>query len=121
MRAGSPRIARSSAIRSWQVENGLSLDLRQVELAHQPRARRVGIGGGSDERNDGVERVERLEVALENVRALLRLAQLVLRPPGDDLALVLEVVPDQLEQRERLRDTVDERDRVVAEGRLQRG
>jgi len=54
------------------------------------------------------------------VRALLRLTQLVLRAPGDDLALVVEVVADQLEQRQRLRDAVDERDRVVAERRLQR-
>ena len=54
------------------------------------------------------------------MRALLGLTQLVLRAAGDDLALVLEVVTDQLEQRQRLRDAVDERDRVVAERRLQR-
>ena len=54
------------------------------------------------------------------MRPLLGLAQLVLRAPGDDLALVVEIVPDELEQRERPRHAVDERDRVVAERRLER-
>ena len=82
-------------------------------------ARRVGVVGGTDQRDDLVEVVERDEIALEHVRAIDRLAELVLRAPGDDLALVVEVVPDELEQRERPRDPVDERDGVVAERRLQ--
>jgi hypothetical protein len=45
--------------------------------------------------------VERLEIALEDVRPLLVLTELVLRAARDDLALVVEVVPDQLEQRPR--------------------
>src|SRR6185436_10440741 len=59
-------------------------------------------------------------VALEDVRARLGLAQLVLRAAGDDLALELEVVADELKKRERAWDAVDQRDGVVAEGRLQR-
>ena len=54
------------------------------------------------------------------MRALLCLPQLVLRAARDDLALILEVMTDQLEQRERLRHAVDERDRVVTERRLER-
>jgi hypothetical protein len=54
------------------------------------------------------------------VGARLRLPQLVLRPPGDDFALELEVVAKQVAERERLRDAVNERDGVVAERRLQR-
>ena len=50
-----------------------------------------------------------------------RLSQLVLRAAGHDLALEVQVVADELEQRERPRHAVDEGDRVVAEGRLQRG
>ena len=83
-------------------------------------ARVVGVGGGADERDDRVDVVERDEVALEDVRAALRLAQLVLRAADDDLALEVEVVRDELEQRQRLRHAVDERDGVVAERRLQR-
>ena len=72
------------------------------------------------ERDHRVEVVERLQVPLEDVRAALALAQLVLRPARDDLALEVEEVRDQLEQRERARDAVDERDGVDAERRLQR-
>jgi hypothetical protein len=62
--------------------------------------------------------VEGLEIPLEDMRLLLVLAELVLRAARDDFALVVEVVPDQLEERQRLGDAVDERDRVVAERRL---
>jgi hypothetical protein len=67
-----------------------------------------------------VEVVECDQVALEHMRPLLRLAQLVLRPAHDDRPLELEVVADELEERQRLRHAVDEGDRVVAERRLER-
>ena len=54
------------------------------------------------------------------MRAGFGLAQVVLQPARDDLPLVLEVVVEQVAQAERLRHAVDERDRVVAERRLQR-
>src|SRR2546430_1404346 len=54
-------------------------------------------------------------------RAAFRLAQLILRAARHDLTLEVEVVRDKLEQRERARYSVDERDRVVAERCLQRG
>jgi hypothetical protein len=104
-----------------EVEDRLRLDLGEVEGAHEPLARRIGIGGGANQRNNLVQPVERLEVALEDVRSLLGLAKLVLRPARDDIALVVEVVPDQLEQRQRPGSAVDERDGVVTERRLQRG
>ena len=103
-----------------EVEDRLRLDLGELELLHQALARRVGVGGGADQRDHRVEVVERDQVALEDVRARLGLAQLVLQPAGDDLALEVEVVAEQVAQRERPRHAVDERDRVVAEGRLQR-
>ena len=43
----------------------------------------------------------------------LRLAQLMLRPASDDLALEVEVVADALEQRQRPRHAVGEGDRVL--------
>ena len=54
------------------------------------------------------------------MRSPLGLAQLELRAAGDDLALEGQVVRDELEQRERARDAVDEGDRVVAERALER-
>ena len=141
IRAGSPRIARSSPICSWrsayssstrlrsspvsareaEVEDRLRLDLGELETRScSCDARLVGVGGGADQRDHLVEVVERDQVAGEDVRALLGLAELVLRAADDDLALVVEVVADELEQRQRPRDAVDERDGVVAERRLER-
>ena len=88
--------------REPQVEDRLRLDLAEREALLQLCARVVGVGGGADERDDRVDVVERDEVALEHVRAALGLVQLVLRPADDDLALEVEVVRDELEQRQRL-------------------
>ena len=103
-----------------EVEDRLRLLLRELEARHQRGARLVGVVRGADQRDHLVEVVERDQVALQDVGALLGLPQLVLRPPRDDLALVVEVVPDELEERERAWHPVDERDGVVAERRLQR-
>jgi len=103
-----------------RVDDRLRLDLGEGEARLELRPRFVRVGGGADERDDRVDVVERDDVALEDVRAALGLVQLVLRAADDDLALEVEVVPDELEQRERLRHAVDERDGVVAECRLQR-
>jgi hypothetical protein len=103
-----------------QLEDRERLDLRQLEPLHQARLRGLGVRGASDERDHGVEVVERDQIALQDVSALLLLAQLVLCAPGDDLALEVEVVRQQLEQRQRPRDAVDESDGVHAERRLQR-
>src|SRR5262245_11002783 len=103
-----------------EVEDRLRLDLGQLELFHQARARGVRVGCFPDERDHRVEVVERDQVALEDVRARLGLAQLVLRPAGDDFALEVEVMAEQVAEGERARNAVDERHRVVAERRLQR-
>ena len=104
-----------------EVEDRLGLNLREAEALDQRRPRRIGVVRRADHRDHLVEVVERDEVPLEDVRPLERLAQLVLRAAHDDLALIVEVVPHELEERQRPRDALDERDRVVAEGRLQRG
>ncbi len=103
-----------------QVEDRLRLQLAELEALHEPVAGLVGVVGRTDQLDDLVEVVERDEVALEDVRARERLAQLELRAAGDDLALEVEVVADELEERQRPRHAVDERDGVVAERRLQR-
>src|SRR4029077_14431269 len=66
-----------------------------------------------------VEIVQRGEIALEDVRPLLRLAQLELRAPRDDDALEVEIVANELEEREGPWHALDEGDSVVAESRLQ--
>ena len=106
--------------RQPQVQNRLRLRLRELERRHQAVASLLDVLRRADERDDRVEVVERDEVALEDVRPVLGPAQLVLRAARDDLALVVEVVADELEQRERPWDALDESDRVVAERRLER-
>ena len=103
-----------------EVEDRLGLELAEPEALHEPRPRLVGVVGRADELDDLVEVVEGDEVALEHVRARERLPQLELRAPGDDLPLEVEVVADELEERQRPRNAVDERDGVVAERGLER-
>ena len=103
-----------------EVEDRLRLDLRQLEVRHQLGARRLRIARRADDADDLVDVRQRDEQSLEDVRARLGLAQLVLRAPDDDLALVPDVRVDDPGQRQRARDAVDERDGVHAERRLQR-
>ena len=74
------------------VQDRLRLDLGQLELLDQPVARRLGVGRAADQLDHRVEVVERDQQPLEDVRAGLGLAQLVLGAAGDDLALVVDVV-----------------------------
>jgi hypothetical protein len=103
-----------------EIEDRLRLDLRELELLDQPLACGIRVGRGADQRDHGVEVVERDQVALEDVRAGLGFPELVLRSAGDDLALEVEVVAEEVAQRERSRDAVDERHGVVPERHLQR-
>jgi hypothetical protein len=64
---------------------------------------------------------ERDQQSLEHVRPLLGAPQLVFGTAHDHLALVIDVVPDHLAQRERARHVVDQRDHVDTERRLHRG
>ena len=100
-------------------EDRLGLLAGQLELLDELRPRGLGVGRRANERDDLVEVGQRDQQALEDVCAGLGLAQLVLRAPHDHVALVVDVVVDDLEQRERPRHAVDERDRVHAERRLQ--
>ena len=103
-----------------QVEDRLRLQLAQREALHETRPGLIGVVGRTDQLDDLVQVVERDEVALEDVCAGERLSQLELRAASDDLPLEVEVVADELEERQRPRYAVDQRDGVVAERRLQR-
>ena len=67
-------------------ENGSSL---------QRVARRRGVFAAADERDDRVDHVEGLEETFDDVRALARLVEAVLRAPGDDLDLVRDVAVER--------------------------
>ena len=104
-----------------QVEDVAGLHLAELEgRRHQRGAGRVGRFGAADQRDDRVDHVERAQQTFDDVRAVARLAQPVLAPPGDDLDLVRDVDAQRLLQVEQPRHTVDERQDVRREVRLHR-
>ncbi len=93
--ASSSRIrwrSRAASRRSCRSRIAIGLDLVDVEQLHQAAAGGVGRLAAADEGDDGVELVEGLGVAAQDVRALLGLAQPVPGAPLDDLDLVVDVV-----------------------------
>src|SRR6476661_11283507 len=103
------------------IEDGRRLDLIDVEQLHQPAPSRLGGRRSPDERDYGVQLVQRLEQAAQDVDAFLGLAEQVSGAPDDDFDLVLDVMRDELVEAQRARHTVDDREHVRAEGRLQLG
>ena len=75
-------------LREAQVEDRRRLDDAQPELLDELAAGGLAVARGADQLDDRVEVVERDEQALEDVGARLEDAELVLRAPDDDLALV---------------------------------
>src|SRR4051794_6585890 len=101
------------------VEDRLGLDLVDVEQVDQAGPGDVHRRRGTDQRDDLVQRVERLDVAAQDVGALLGLAQPVARAPDDDLDLVADVVAHHLVEPQRARHPVDDGEHVDAEAVLQ--
>ena len=95
---------------------------RQVEgRLLQTRARRLGGRRGANGGDDGVELVDRLEQALEDVRALARLLEVELAAAPDHLAAVVDVGLERRLEANRARLAVDEREHVDGERRLHAG
>ena len=90
-------------------------------LRHQLLARRGGIGGGADERDDRIEVDHREGQADEHVGAVARLAELERRAPADDLLAKLDERGDHVLERHELGPAAFERQHVGAERGLQRG
>ena len=104
-----------------QVEDRARLHLGEVEPGHEAGSGLLRVGAAPDELDDLVEVSERDEQSLEDVRALLGPVEAEPRPPGDDLFLVVEVVPDEGVESEGARGPVDEGDGVDAERHLRLG
>ena len=101
------------------VEDRRGLDLVDLEQLHQTRARVLDRGGCTNEGDDLVEGVERLEVPPQDVRALLRLAKAEPRAPLDHLDLMCDPVSDELLEGEGAWYAVDQGQHVGAEVVLQ--
>ena len=104
-----------------EVEDGLRLLAREVELRNEAVSRGVGVARAPDQLDHGVEVRQRDEQPLEDVCARLSPAQLELRATHDHVALVVDVVADELGEPQGARNAIDQRDHVRAEGGLHRG
>src|SRR5699024_1532909 len=104
-----------------EIEDRIRLDLVDLEQLHQTGPSLVRGRGPADQGDDLVEGIEGLEVAAQDVGALLGLAQSVLGAPDDDLDLVLDPQAQEGVDAQRARDAVDEREHVRGEVLLQRG
>ena len=78
------------------LQDRLRLELGEPEARDEPVARDVAVGRLADELDDLVEVVERDLQAEQDVLALARLAQLVARAAGDDVAPVRDEALEQL-------------------------
>ena len=103
------------------VEDVLRLHVGELERRdHQAGLGALGVFGAADQGDDGVDHVERLHQALDDVLALLRLAETELGAPLDDLLLVLDVDRERRLEVEQLRHVVDQRQHVHREVGLHR-
>ena len=103
------------------VEDGLRLNLVDVEQFDQAGPCDVDGLRRPDQRDHLVERVERFDQPAQDVGALVGLAQPVGGAPDDHVELVLDVVADHLVEAQRARHAVDDRQHVGAEAGLQLG
>ena len=102
-------------------QNGVGLHFIHVQQVHKARARGFRGFGSTNKRDDLVDHVEGLQIALQNVVAFLRLTLEVCGTACDDFQLVAHPMADEGIQRQRARHTVDQRQHVGTEGLLQLG
>src|SRR6266850_2456630 len=100
------------------VQDGLGLDLGELEPHHQRVLGGVGTVGAADDANHQIELLDGLAQARENVRPLLRARELVPRPAGDDLAPEADERLQHSLEVDDLRAAVDERQHDDPEARL---
>ena len=104
-----------------QLEDCLRLDHAQRELLDQPGAGGFNVTRAPDQLDHFLDALQRYQQTLDDVGALFLLAQLELRAADDHLALVIDVVAQDLDQRKGPRHVVNQRDRIHTEGGLERG
>ena len=103
------------------IDDRLCLLIREQEALHQSRLCRRNGFALFDQGNDLVDVVDRNLVALVNMHLRQRFIQIELGAAGDDLLLELDVVTEDVFEREDLRHAVFEREHVDREGALQLG
>ena len=102
------------------LEDRLGLHLGEPERRHQAVARGGRVGRAADEGDRMVEMLDRDPEAGQDVQSLLRLAEIVCRPAGDDLAAMLDEDAQRILQVEHPGPALDDGQHVHPEGVLQR-
>src|SRR5207302_1423010 len=100
------------------VQDGLGLDLAEVEPPHQRVLRRVGALRLADQADHEVELLDRLPEAGQDVRALLGAGEVEPGPARHDLAAEADEGLEHLLEVHHLRPAVDEGEHDDPEGRL---
>ena len=103
------------------VEDGVGLDLAQLEALDEAGAGVGGVGRPPDDPDHLVDVVDGDDQAFEDVGPGAGLIEPEAGPPLDHLHLVVEVVADHLADVEGAGDAVDQRDGVDPEGVLELG
>ena len=103
------------------IYNGLCLYVIQTEALHQPFLCHLGGTGASDDLDDLVDIIQRNEQAFQNVCPLLGFVQVVFRPSGDHILLMLQIIFQKLFQAQHLGLIVHQRQHDDTEGLLQLG
>ena len=102
-----------------QAQDRVGLHAVDVQQLHQARAGLVGVGRATDQGDDLVQRIQRLEVAAVDVDLLLGLAQAEAGAADDDVDLVLDPLAHEHVDRQGARHAVDQRQHVRGEVLLQ--
>ena len=102
-------------------QNGVGLHFVHVQQVHKARTCDFRGFGRTNKRDDLVDHVEGLQVALQNVVALFRLTLEVGGTACDDFQLVAHPMADERVQRQRAWHAIDQCQHVGTEGLLQLG
>ena len=100
------------------LENRLRLDLGELVLRDQALAGFDGCLGRSNQRDDGIDVIERFLEAFQDVRARFRLTQFVLRTTAHHVNAVFDERPQQFEERQDPGLPIDDREIDDAKRRL---
>ncbi len=103
------------------LQDGLGLDIVQLEALHEPEARLLAVGRSPDDADGVIDGVDGPDQADQYVMPLLRLAQIVLGALGDHRDAVVEVGLQHLLQGEHLGLVVHQGQVDHAERHLQLG
>ena len=95
-----------------QFQNGFGLDLAEAELAHQAYFGDIRGCRSPNQRNDFVQMVQGNQITFQDMGLALGFGQVVTGPSKNDFVTVIHKMPNQIQEIQRLRTSVDQCDVV---------